>query len=260
MRLLAIAAAVLLWTGVAHAACVPGSVDQAGGAVKHARAALKVVHIEEMQEDIPAVARGRIEQLKDNLHAFVAATMACEPPNVDVKALGSRLSTKGDAFVPGHFQGDGYTMDHFDGDGEGRSLTYAVTAIASHPDMIGLTATLGLECGEDTMLMLYQQHGDGWREVLTRRSPPYKDVSGGWMTFRYAVSPSDRNGNWFAATSNIPPWCTSVWRSIRYDLSRPGKAPGRPDIFFRRSEGAYIGNDDVGELRAEASAFEILER
>jgi hypothetical protein len=257
MLALAVLFALLLSSGVAEAACLPTSAEQAGRAVKQARAELKAVHIEEMEEDVPPLARTRIEQLKDKLRAFVAATMACAADGIDVKALQGELSANGDAFVPGEFHGEGYTIDHFDGDGEGHSLTYDVKAIASHPDMVGVTATLGIECGEDTLLMLYQRQGRDWREAVVRRSAPYKDISGAWMSFQYAVSPSDAQGRWYMATSNIPPWCTSVWRSIRYDLSRPGARADRPDIFFSRSAGAYIGNDDSGQLKADASAFEV---
>lgn len=257
MRFFLVFAVLILSAGAARAACPEGSLDGAGAAVKQARTDLKAVHVEEMEEDVPPLARSRIERLKDSLRAFVAATMACAPDQVDIKTLQGELSTKGDAFVPGTFHGDGYTIEHFDGDGEGHSLTYEVKTIPAHSDMLGVTATLGIECGDDTMLMLYQRQGRGWREILVRRSAPYQNISGAWMSFQYAVSPSDAQGQWFLATSTIPPWCTSVWRSIRYDLSRPGPQAARPNIFFSRSESAYIGNDDSGRLKADASEFEI---
>jgi hypothetical protein len=256
MRFLVVLAALMLSVGTAEAACPLNSVEQAGRTVKEARIELKAVRIEEMQEDVPPVARARIEQLKDRLRSFVTAAMACAPKQIDVKALQAELTATGDAFVPGKFHGDGFTMEHFDGDGEGHSLTYQVREIVSHSDMVGVTATLGVECGEDTILLLYQRLGGSWREILVRRSQPYKDVGGSWDAFHYAVSPNDKDSRWFVVTSNRPSWCTSGWTSERFDLSRPGPDAARPDILFHDEQGAHRG--EIEEiLKADATAFEL---
>jgi hypothetical protein len=56
----------------------------------------------------------------------------------------------------------------------------------------------------------------------------------------------------------VPPWCTSNWRSVQYDLSRAGPTPERPRIFFSRLVGTYIGNDEgAGEIRAGPNLFQV---
>jgi hypothetical protein len=247
MRLFLALAFLLLAVGAAHAACPSGDVERAGAAVRQARAELKAIHVDQGWTDVSPRASLHIERVKDRLRTFVAAVMACAPEAIDVKALGAKMSAKGHARAPADT----------DGDGHGLSLTYDVKAITGHPDLVGFKATLGIECGEDTLLMLYQRQGRDWREVLVHRNAPYKDVSGAGLNFQYAVSPNDAQGRWYVATLSVPPWCSSAWRGIRYDLSRPGPQADRPHVFFSRSDGAYLGNDDGGQIEAEAAQFEI---
>ena len=107
------------------------------------------------------------------------------------------------------------------------------------------------------MLLLYRHSGAGWEEAMVRRSEPYSEIRGGWADLRFAVSPPDKDGNWFVATLSTTPWCTSAWQGMPYELARPGPSPDRPRIVFRGRNTIYLGNEADLVLKAERDAFEI---
>lgn len=225
-----------------------------GAQVRSARAALLRIPVGDMDEAVPPAASAAIETVKDRIVAFVTGAMRCVAPNASAARVQRLLASRGDAFVDrAHYTADNYPDRHGDG------LAYEVARPAGHSGLLSVMARLQIECGDDGVLMLFEsaRGGSGWRLAMLRRSPPYRGIEGAYGEFRFAVSPPDRQGRWYLATSRIPPWCTSAWRSLDYDLSRPGPAPERPHIFFSRNVGNYLGNDRGGSLRAEPYLFQV---
>jgi hypothetical protein len=229
-------------------ACSRAAVVAAGRSVRAARVELKSIPLEADGTLVPPSARRAIERVKDRLRGLVRAEMACAFDSPDPKALTAAMADDGDASDSAPDEPDRH----------GDSLAYQVSRVDSQPDMLAVVATLGIHCGTDSMLMLYGRTSrGGWRELMVRRSAPYREVKGGWGDLRFAVSPRDKQGRWFVATASTTPWCTSAWQGMPFELARPGSAPDRPDILFRGKDVHYLGNESDLLLKAERDAFEI---
>lgn len=232
--------------------CDRSTVGSAVSEMRMARAVLLAVPPEEDGTSVPPRAGRRIEALKDRMRDFVRTMMACAPTAVEPSALAAAMEQRGG--VSNGTTGDAVPPSD---DRHGSLVAFEVSRVEGHPDMLAVVATLAIKCGSDSMLMLYAREGARWRELMVRRSEPYRKVSGGWEDLRFAVSPADARGRWFVATASTTPWCSSAWQSMPYELARPGPAPDRPNIVFRGENGIYLGNDTDTILKAEAGAFEI---
>jgi hypothetical protein len=97
-------------------------------------------------------------------------------------------------------------------------------------DLIAVTTSLGVVCGEDTSLYVFERKGCNFQLVLARESNGYEDVSGAQGRFQYAISPRDRSDRYFVVSADVSPWCSSNWQAIRYRLERPGSSPSNPAV------------------------------
>src|SRR5205085_5810777 len=234
-RVVLTALSSLLWAfGAGSAlACTPAQVAASGDAVRTARAALMRIPLGEMDTLVRPDAQRAIEATKDRIIAFITTAMACTEPGAAPQGIQQLLARRGDSFVDRTV----YTGDHMPPDRHGGGLSYEVARVRGHPSMLAVVARLAIECGDDAVLMLFRRTDRGWRPLLIRRAPPYREVSGAFGGYRYAVSPPDAQGRWFVATVRRPPWCTSNWSSLYYELSRAGPSPATPNIFFRERVG-----------------------
>jgi hypothetical protein len=119
----------------------------------------------------------------------------------------------------------------------------AVETPPGHNDLLAVTTSFWVMCGEDTSLYLYKRVSDGWRLVLAHEANDYSDVSGAQGDYRYSVSPCDREGKYFVVSANVNPWCTSNWQALRFVVFRPSSLPYSPKILLQGSETIYIGVD-----------------
>lgn len=199
-----------------------------------ARAALMALPIGDGHEtDVSSKARAAIAAMKARLGEFVASYMRCA--GNDPKAVAHDLAS---------FDRHGPDDDRY-----GASLRFR--ARAHGHDLLSVTAGLGIECGEDTMLFVFAREHGGWRQVLRAQSQPYDKVSGAWGGFRYELSPPDAKGNWFAVTTTVAPWCSSTWSEIRYSVLRPAK------VLLRATDPIWWGGDDLGRLKVGVADFTL---
>lgn len=236
----------------AAASCAPADIAAQGRAVAAARERLRAVPLEEMQTEVDAETRGGIEAVKDRVAAFVASAVGCAGAGEAPDAIRERLVAGGGAGPDARVfdASEPFQTMH------GASLSFEVAVPPGHPNLLAVVARLGIACGEDGMLMLFER-GGGVRPLMVRRSAPYDEVSGSWDGLRYAVSPAGADRRWYVAVSHSPSWCTSAWSALRYDLSRPGADPALPHIFFSRRVGHYRDNDGGALLRAESGRFQV---
>jgi hypothetical protein len=232
--------------------CTREAVGSAAIAMRAARAELMAVPLGDDATSIAPDTGRRIEAAKDRLRNFVREMMACAPASVEPAALAAAMDQRGGApDPPPHDPGSPPPDRH------GSVVTYEVSRVDAHRDMLAVVVTLGIKCGSDSMLILYRRTPSGWREEMVRRAEPYGEVRGGWGDLRFAVSPPDARGKWFVATVSTTPWCTSAWQGLPYELARPGPAPDRPRVFFRGKGTIYLGDESDLALKAEPGAFEI---
>ena len=235
----------------APAPCSDRAVQESGAAVAEARSRLSSLPVGEMETRLSPAAQVAIEALKDRLIEFVELTVACSSPAEAAESVEARLAALSDAAPPPVMVTPEEVRDM-----HGAWLTYEAAAPSAQPGLLAVVVRFGIECGEDALFLLFDRRA-GMRPLMVRRSPPYDEISGGYLGLTYSVSPSDRNGRWYVATASTRPWCTSAWRGIVYDLSRPGPSPERPRIFYERTVSGYIGNDILAVLRADANRFQI---
>lgn len=216
----------LLFAFLGLAFAVPASADCLRPDVEHARLALEAaLPREDLATDVKARESAAIAAMKTRLKAYVAATAACGAG--DLKALETLLA----AGAP--------------------QLRFDVRRLG--PDMIGIEASFGIQCGSDTLLAVFARKDGIWRPVLQLQSAPYKEVSGAWDMFDYALSSPDKTGHWFAVTKTVAPWCSSTWSSIRYAVWRPGRAKAS----FQAVDSIWWGNEDYGRLALGANGFTL---
>ena len=229
-----------------------GEAAAAGAAIEAARLRLAGIPLDGMPAKVTPEAQAAIEGAKDRVVEFLAAALRCTDAAApgDIAAF---LSTAGRAFADTRT----YTAEDAGEDRHGNGLRYEVEAVPHHPDLLAVVARLAIQCGEDSVLVLFRRTGGTWRPLIVRRSEPYEEVSGAYGWLQYAVSPPDAQGRWYLATARITPWCTSAWQGLGYDLSRPGEAPGQPRIFFSRKVSTYLGYDDGAAITAEPTRFEV---
>ncbi|MGA9583400.1 MAG: hypothetical protein WBR13_15680 [Allosphingosinicella sp.] len=232
--------------------CDRSTTGSAVAEMRMARAVLLAVRPEADGTSVPPRAGRRIEALKDRMRDFVGTMMACAPASVEPAALAAAMELRGGV-------SEGTTGDAVppSDDRHGSLVAFGVSRVEGHPEMLAVVATLAIRCGSDSMLILYRRTPSGWRETMVRRAEPYSEVKGGWGDLRFAVSPPDSKGGWFAATVSTTPWCTSAWQGMPYELARPGPSPDQPSVFFRGRNTIYLGNESDLLLKAEKDAFEI---
>jgi hypothetical protein len=207
---------------------------------------LVAVPYKDMESEVSPKEGAAIERVKNRIQDFVRLAMRCSQAGATPAAIQATLTAKGgDDSLPGV---PAYTP--------GGTLGYEAKSVPGRPGWIAVVPTLGIECGSDAMVMIFARDREGWREMISRRSAPLRSIDEGWGGLEYAVSQPDRSGRWYLAVASTTPWCMSIWRGLRYDLSRPGARGGRPHIFFSKQVYTQL-SDTPDPLHATTSMFEI---
>ncbi len=208
-----------------------------------------------LQTDVSPVARRRIAAMKTALADFIGAYVHCVPAQPDADKISNDLSALGHAYEmpPGVTSIEKIPPDF----GKyGFELSFK-TRVFKNPPLLGISAEFSIECGSDTLLLLFAPSGGSLKEVLQWQKKPYLTVAGGTMAFGYGVSPADDDGHWFLVTHDIAPWCSSTWSGIRYSVQRPAASPVRPKTLFSADDFMWWGNEDYGSLTIEKNAFDL---
>jgi len=137
-------------------------------------------------------------------------------------------------------------------------LEIRVEAPGGQTNHLALMTTLGIPCGTDSSLYLFERSAGVWKMVMALESDGYVKISGGQQGIRYSVAPRDSKGNWFAVVTRTPPWCTSVWRVVQWRVLRPGPDPYAPRELFSRAEGINLGDDEYGDLKTFEKGFRLI--
>jgi hypothetical protein len=208
-----------------------------------------------LQTDISSFAQQKIASMKSALGDFITAYLHCVPSQADPAKIKSDLSALGHSFempngtisnenIPPNFGKFGFELSF-------------QTRLFENPRLLGVTANFSIECGGDTVLLIFSPSNESWSEVLRWQKKPYATVAGGTLAFDYDISPPDDAGQWFLVTHDVAPWCSSAWSDIRYSALRPTPDPDHPKTLFSGSDFMWWGNDDFGTLIVQKSAFDL---
>jgi hypothetical protein len=238
---------------VAEEPCPSPVARQAGAEVKMAQARLRAIAVEEMDTDVPEAAQAPMLALKSALLAAVDARLKCEKDVVDAGALEAGLNAQlgGDPEGPSTASGERTT-----GGAYGSDLHFAVRRPEKPAGLLTVVATFDVECGRDTVLLVYRWDGWSWRRALSWQAERYDKVSGAFGDwFDFAVLQDGQAGEWLVAVVHGTPWCTSRVSGFAVDVLQPSRGGQPQRVTFHKAHG-YLRDTDP-TFRARADGFEL---
>jgi hypothetical protein len=230
---------------LAQSAC---DTDLIVSALRTRQAQLAEGKVEEMSTDVPELTRTRLSGLKDALAALVETTMHCTPAGADAAAIQTQLAKLMGTDRPVAKDAPAY----------GVGLKVAVAAPANAPQLRAVTVSYGIECGDDSMLLLYEPGPNGWKRTMRWQSPEYKQISGAFGDFfEYAVVPGIAPGAPVKiAVAHGHPWCTSRFSGFSIDLLEGVTDGNAPKALWHRDEG-YVRDEAAPRMMARPDGFEL---
>jgi len=244
--------AVLLLALLPHAARADecALADAAADVASAHRALVAMPAPEDLDTAIPAATQRGIVRLKDALGALLAARMSCAVADEKADAIVADINA---ALRPLAAACDGQCAAH----PYHPTPVFAAERTDDTRHLLAIVARIGIECGSDAVLWIYESAAQRWRERLHWQAPPYDKVSGALEAFDYRISPPDASGDWYVLVKDIMPWCSSTWSTIRYAVLRPGDDAKAQQIVFHAQDSVWWGNDDTGEIAATAGEFDV---
>lgn len=136
----------------------------------------------------------------------------------------------------------------------GGGLHVAVTQ--PRPDLLLVTESFNIACGEDTLLLVYRTDAGHWRRILRWDSGQYDQISGAFGdAYETRILTPTLHGHPLLLVLHGTPWCTSVLSSFKMDLFELGPTEGRP--VWHGSHGYRRDDDPALTLRTTADGFEV---
>jgi hypothetical protein len=224
-------------------------------------ASLRRIHTDSMDTDIPVAAKPLLTTLKHQLRDLIANRLRFEKRRVSTQQLQARAivdlsnlglidNEEGYVVFDGNYFDRGYDYGHIE------SIT--VTRPHCDFDVIAVTTTVGICCGEDTSLYLFKLEDEEWKLWLADEKNDYDRIDNAQGLFEFGLSWPEENKTYFVVTASVNPWCTSNWQSITYRVLRPGAEPYAPRVLLSRKETIYLGNEDPPyRLEVGDSAFTL---
>ncbi len=213
----------------------------------HTVARLKQVHTDSYDANIPPAAKPLLTTLKHQLRDLIGEILASEASDASAQQIEARvieeLRHSGlDVKEPLCHVYDQNEVDK----GYDYGDIYNITVERPDSDfcinnLIGVTTSIGVLCGEDASLYLFKHDGMQWHLILQDEMSDYDDISGAQGKFQYCISQPNEHGDFFVLAANVNPWCTSNWQSLRYAVLRPGSNPEEPRILLSDRRTIYLG-------------------
>jgi hypothetical protein len=222
---------------------------------------LRRIHTDSMDVNVPQAAKPLLATLKHQLRDLVANRLRFAKRQVstqqiqartivDLSNLGLINEEEGYVVVDAHYIDRGYDY----GDIEGIIVTRPHYDI----DVIAVTTTVGICCGQDTSLYLFKYEDEEWKLWLADEKNDYDRIDAAQELFVFGLSWPDDNKNYFVVTASVNPWCSSNWQSIRYRVLRPSTKPYEPAVLLNREETIYLGGADPPyRLEVDDSSFTL---
>lgn len=227
--------------------------DQQTDSISSTARALQKLDGEAAYTDVPSEARPLLTRLKHQLRDLVARTLdADSSAQTPARVLNARVlaALKGEGVSIGGPKDDVHTY--------GSIISVNVFRPRGHAELIAVTTTVSVHCGEDTSLYLFRREGARLKLVLADESNDYEKVSGARERFDFRVSPTDARGDFFVVAADVNPWCTSAWQLMRYRVMRIGGDAYSPHVLLSGEESIYLGTELEGfRLTADASTFTL---
>jgi hypothetical protein len=222
--------------------------------------ALRRIHTDCYDSGIPAKAKPLLATLKNELEDLVSVALADSGEahltasdlqfhiNAKLKADGVLTHRSADVVVDENYADTGYDY--------GDVFEITVTQPPEHPDLLAVTTTVGVCCGEDTSFYLYRRHGYRWSLALAYTAGYYDEISGAHGQVQFGISPADKG--LFIVVANVNPWCTSNWQSLRYAVLRESRLAHRPHVLLEKTHSIFLNGDPSYSLVVGRDSFSFV--
>lgn len=235
------------------AICVP--VNAAVPTIRDTMKALQSIPVEDMDTTVPTAARPLLTNVKHQLRDGITDILNRNPASMDQLQNNDRLT----AYLHSEMLKRGLRFSN-DGGQEG-PYGYQADATMERPEghrkLLVVTTTVGIMCGSDDSLYVYQQNGTVWTLILSLEANDYQEISSAQFNMKVAVSPPDENNNFFVSIAHTTAWCTSNWQGLQIKTLRPGSDPYSPKVLFSGSESVFLGDDDPYRISATRDTFTL---
>jgi len=240
------------------------AVRRSAAAVLQAQKDLVWQTVEDMGTGVAPARETQVTEFKDTLVAGTDAMMHCEPANATAEQLQKDLIGRFHANLPQPSKSD---ADY------GTDLKVKVTAPAVEPQLRIVEIGFDIECGDDTVLLVYEPvrrnsqvisasrvHLDsgtpiGLVRTLRWQAAPYDEISGAFGDFfEYVVLPGHDGKAWRLAVAHGEPYCTSTMSGLNIDLIEP-QAGGARVVWSTRQ--IYKRGDSNPRLLLRTNGFEL---
>lgn len=251
----------------AQQACQP---ETASAHLRSAQSDLLRQPTQEMQTEVSPLLQAKITALKSALITAVNAGMQCMPAAADAPAIERSLAkllgaNEPEKPLPSSANDPASKPELATQSGSyGAELKISVSTPANAPSLRAVKVSYGIECGSDTMLLLYTASSGRWQQTLAWQSGTYSEVSGAfgdWLL--YAVIPGNNPSDMRIAVAHGTAWCTSNMSGFKIDLLTPVQGKSELRVIWHREEGyrresdpRIIPRPDGFELRADVSTIE----
>ncbi len=238
--------------------------DQSAAAAQQAK--LVALQAPEMETDVPADVQRAIPAFKDALVKLTDDVVAGQP----VAATAAQLQQALSAVLPS-------SAESHPAEQASSAKPDAANRQAAHPGEYGgevkaqvtapqprtllVDVSFAIECGDDHVLLGYQNDGSRWKRILRWQAPPYSKVSGAFGDiFEPLLLRPTRTGHPVLLVVHGTPWCTSTESSLAMDTMELDPKAETEKPFWHGQHG-YRRADDVPplvySLRTTPDGFEI---
>jgi hypothetical protein len=182
--------------------------------------------------EVPKTAQELLPLFRRGIRDVIFADAATEtPPFIRSEDLRARILAK--------LRDAGLSLSRDDNTDYGSLRELDVQTPGTNPSLLSIKMTVGISCGVDSSLYLFQRRGSGWVPVIILEPGPYEQVNGAMENLEYRVSPPDELGNWYVLVAFSHPWCTSCWSGVHYRVLRKSSDPEKPLLVYESAGGLY---------------------
>jgi hypothetical protein len=250
----------------AQNSCSPAAIPASGVRVQTVVAELRRNHVDEMETNISPRIAGQMEKLKEALSVASDAALACEKPLVEPGELQKSLIQTFHANGPFPETSDSLSQDdprYKEENGSyGHDLRVGVVRPEGVEGLLQIEFSINIECGDDTMLLIFELRDGHWKQRLRWQSPPLKDISDAFGDFFVSTilpgdaSSSGSESKWRLVVAHGTPWCTSRFSGFKVDLLAPSSEPRVPKVLWHIARD-YSRNAYEPRIKSSGSVFEL---
>ena len=252
----------------AQTACVPGAIPAAGARVQAVVAELRKNQLaaDAMETYVSPEIADQMTRLKEALSEASDAALACEKPSVDASRLRKSLIRALHATQPMPEDPNTLSKDdprYKEDEGTyGHNLQVEVRRPAGFAGLLEVQYSINIECGVDTMLIVYELQDGNWKQRLRWQAQPLKEISDAFGDFFVSTIVSGpaasgkEDSSWRLVVAHGTPWCTSRWSNFKLDVLTPGEASASPHVDFHLNRSLSRG-DFESHLKSFGNELEL---